>query len=341
MKERLEYIQVLRGLFLILPVFHHLTANMNKLGILIALNTLQDQLLHRSVDVFFFISGFIITYIQKENYNPIKFLYKRLKRILPLYYIVSYIIFLVYLYNPLLFNNSTGNKTDILSSFLLIQARNGYAPLLNVSWSLYYEVIFYCLFSIGIFIFRKKFIYFFVCIILLILFYFLKFKSFIILSNRSIDLCYIYEFCVGVLYCKYYKEKSIENLLLILMSLLIFSYVNFYLSILMIFSILILILFDILNDLYRMPKFLITLGDFSYYQYILHVPVMFCFRTLIQSLHLNSQTYYFKIFSVLILFFGSYICSFAIYHYKYISQSLITISKNKRLKNLTFKNDNK
>ena len=165
MKERLDYIQVLRGLFLMLPVFHHLTANMNKMGIPIVLNSLQDQLLHRSVDIFFFISGFIISYIQKDNYNPINFLYKRLKRILPLYYIVSCIILFVYLYDFTLFNNSTGNKTDILSSFLLIQAKSGYAPLLNVSWSLCYEVIFYFLFSVGIFIFRERFIYFFVCII--------------------------------------------------------------------------------------------------------------------------------------------------------------------------------
>lgn len=103
------------------------------------------------VDLFFVISGFIMVYITRDWGRPSinripEFLFARISRIYPLYWIVSAALLLVWWIRPDLVFSSSGNDPQLLNSLFLIPA---YAyPLLEVGWTLVYEMIFYLFFAV-------------------------------------------------------------------------------------------------------------------------------------------------------------------------------------------------
>lgn len=118
------------------------------------------------VDIFFFISGFIIYYsIDRSNYyeNPVAFLRKRLLRILPLYWTATALFIVMHLaLNQLRYSDAAPVFTmaDILRSFLFIPIENEsvyYDPVIFLGWSLNFEMLFYLLSFLLLALFRKKF----------------------------------------------------------------------------------------------------------------------------------------------------------------------------------------
>jgi exopolysaccharide production protein ExoZ len=86
--KRLESIQHLRGIAAMLVVFNHFPTPLARFSGSIG------------VDIFFFISGFIIfTSIDKSGYydKPFIFLKKRLLRIIPLYFVANTLFLLMHL----------------------------------------------------------------------------------------------------------------------------------------------------------------------------------------------------------------------------------------------------
>ena len=68
------------------------------------------------VDIFFVISGFIIYYIyKKKKRSGFDFILQRMKRIIPLYWFYSLVVFIFFLLFPILFNKFT---TDFNHLFL-------------------------------------------------------------------------------------------------------------------------------------------------------------------------------------------------------------------------------
>jgi len=112
-----------------------------------------------SVDILFVLSGFIILFIiDKKKYTFKKFLFSRIFRILPFYYIVmSLVLILGYAHEP--------NSKNIILSFLFI---NPEIPILEPGWTLQYEMFFYIVCAVSlIFIKEIKSIYFILSLILL------------------------------------------------------------------------------------------------------------------------------------------------------------------------------
>ena len=112
------------------------------------------------VDIFFVISGFVMavsTIGREDNYHPARdFLKRRLIRIVPLYWIATTLVLLkdVFIFrNPNFANSAEHPRTPlsyIVSSFLFIPYRNSLGhvePLLNVGWTLSFEMLFYLLFA--------------------------------------------------------------------------------------------------------------------------------------------------------------------------------------------------
>lgn len=98
---------------------------------------------HMGVDIFFIISGFIMAYTFRPELGAVRFLYNRVLRIIPLYWLTSVIALIGYLYAPGLINGS--KEPDILSSFLLLPSESRY---LNPNgWTLSCEFLFYLVFS--------------------------------------------------------------------------------------------------------------------------------------------------------------------------------------------------
>ena len=164
--NRLESIQHLRGIAALLVVFVHFPTPLARFCGSIG------------VDIFFFISGFIIFIsIDKSGYydKPLTFLKKRLLRIIPLYYLITtgFILMNVTL-NSFHAEREANIPVDmstitVLKSFLFIPiTADGYYrdPLVFLGWSLNFEMLFYILTFLLLVIFRKKF---FVPLLLLLL----------------------------------------------------------------------------------------------------------------------------------------------------------------------------
>ena len=100
------------------------------------------------VDLYFVISGFIITLMCKGRFGrqgeAPRFLWRRFIRVYPIFLFWCLAVFAVFLLHPGMVNTSHG-RPDVLRSFLLLPQRN--LPLLLVSWTLVYEAFFYVLFA--------------------------------------------------------------------------------------------------------------------------------------------------------------------------------------------------
>jgi len=100
------------------------------------------------VDLYFVISGFIITLICTGQFGrpgePSRFLWRRFIRVYPIFLIWCLAVYAVFLLRPGMVNSSHG-RPDILASFLLLPQQN--LPLLLVSWTLVFEAFFYLMFA--------------------------------------------------------------------------------------------------------------------------------------------------------------------------------------------------
>lgn len=107
------------------------------------------------VDIFFAISGFVILIASSsEDGKPQRwdvFLLRRIIRIVPLYWMLTALKLVMLLYNPSLAQHSSVELWHSISSFLFIPAFNAegeIVPLLQVGWTLSYEMFFYALFAV-------------------------------------------------------------------------------------------------------------------------------------------------------------------------------------------------
>jgi exopolysaccharide production protein ExoZ len=100
------------------------------------------------VDVFFVISGFIITTIAGDGrFNPKEFLVRRAFRILPAYWAATFLITILAIAIPAQFRTTIPTIEGLIKSLLFIPSLEPKAPLLLLGWSLNFEVFFYLLFA--------------------------------------------------------------------------------------------------------------------------------------------------------------------------------------------------
>jgi exopolysaccharide production protein ExoZ len=108
---------------------------------------------YAGVDLFFVLSGFLIFYVHgHEGGTPTavpRYIWKRVRRIYPLYWIISISSLAIYFLRPELGDGHERDISVIISSFLLIHI-DSVGSILNVAWTLYYEILFYAVFSLYI-----------------------------------------------------------------------------------------------------------------------------------------------------------------------------------------------
>ncbi len=205
MKSRLESIQHLRGIAALLVVFVHFPTPLARFCGSIG------------VDIFFFISGFIIFIsIDKSGYydKPYTFLKKRLLRIFPLYFLVTTLFLLMNItLNRFVEQREVFIPVDmsfetVWKSYLLIPIAydNIYRdPLVFLGWSLSFEILFYFLTFLVLILFKK---YFFLPLLFLLLilgslsYTFGNFKNIYLEFLTSPFMLY---FAIGLLFGKYYN----------------------------------------------------------------------------------------------------------------------------------------
>ena len=208
MKNRLESIQHLRGIAALLVVFVHFPTPLARFCGSIG------------VDIFFFISGFIIFIsIDKSGYydKPFTFLKKRLLRIIPLYFLITtaFILMNVTL-NSFHAEREANIPVDmstitVLKSFLFIPITTDgfyHDPLVFLGWSLNFEMLFYIITFIFLIIFRRHFF-----LPLLLLLVILGSVSYVTgdFKNVYIDFLtspFLMYFAIGLLLGKYHAVLS-------------------------------------------------------------------------------------------------------------------------------------
>jgi len=144
LKQTFYSIQALRGLAASLVVIAHIFEH--------PLRGAPDALLltgRFGVEIFFVISGFVMTHVAGEgSFAPGAFAVRRILRILPLYWVCTLLVFAVALAAPALFKTTTADVKHLVLSLLFIpapdpQAASDWRPLFKLGWTLNYEMFFY------------------------------------------------------------------------------------------------------------------------------------------------------------------------------------------------------
>ncbi|WP_425045977.1 acyltransferase family protein [Primorskyibacter sp. S87] len=144
---KLEGLQLLRALAALMVLIGHVIAEAEHyFGIALAPGNLPWT---RGVDIFFVISGFIIT-LSAARYRrrPVAFLQRRMLRVVPLYYLFTTLMVATLILAPDATKDTQLEVGQVLSSYLFLpfERHDGrIAPVLSLGWTLNYEVFFYAL----------------------------------------------------------------------------------------------------------------------------------------------------------------------------------------------------
>ena len=161
MQHRLDSIQALRGIAVLLVLIFHIAGQQSAA---LGANPLHDGWVrsgpwnqgYAGVDLFFVISGFIMVYVTRNMESGLSsvgsFLYKRAARIYPLWWVFAGIMGLYYFAAhgmwgaPELKGLTPPAIGYFVKSLLLIPQDN--LPVLGLGWSLIYEMQFYLIFAV-------------------------------------------------------------------------------------------------------------------------------------------------------------------------------------------------
>jgi len=277
----LNNIQALRGIAALMVLCHHALPHFYAMGLSNAVFEFIAKFSYIGVDVFFVISGFVMaktTEGQESNVtNGTMFLGKRFSRIYLGYWpVFAMAIVLFLIYEPKALENK-----ELIQSFFLVNA-NMFDLVIAPSWSLTYELYFYCLIALPFFFsfIQVKRLLLFMLVLILI-----KQATTDLGTNPFLDFFFstlLFEFCAGYFLCVYLKHMATKRLLIPALilgvgSLLCGVYINIgygYLRVLTFgffaFSLVWLSLILEKNGVWRAKGLIKKTGDFSYTLYLTH-----------------------------------------------------------------------
>ncbi|WP_294912376.1 acyltransferase family protein [Tatumella sp. UBA2305] len=258
------------------------------------------------VDLFFVISGFIMSYIsEKKELGPVEFFKNRVLRIYPIYLVTLIPFLFVFLLFPEIVNTHS-ETPSILKSITLLPFLNG-GSLNMVAWTLSYEFYFYLIFSAAL-ILRKDAILTSTAILLVIMSVGNAFNVKFIGATISL------EFVFGMLIFSFiYKKISIGKKMAIFLILTGLGWICFSSSVEVggdgfarvfhygIPSALIFIGF-LSDDLFtKKISFLSSLGDASYSVYLTHILTINAVYLAFKEVGMQNKMYYLMIIVGIIL----------------------------------------
>ena len=339
--KNLQLIQVLRGIASLLVVFLHSTRA--------SMETLHTDFLGNfflfggaGVDIFFVLSGFIITYtnikyVGKGDYFP-TFSRRRIVRIYPTYWIIISLFLLLQVILPAFYRSHFNfDIKNILTTYLLLP---DHVMVNGVSWTLSYEIFFYVLFSLSFFIPGKKWGFYiamaYVAVIILLSASGNNFEN----SNSWLNLITYpmnVEFFMGVtaavLIPRLGKNIGVPFIcigsVLFLVSAIIsdLGYVlvpNTFNRVILFGVPSFLIITGVvkyeLNKKIKVPGILLSLGEASYSLYLLHLPLIVAAVKIISKANItgNISIHFLLLLIICIICYGS------ILFYKFVEKPIIS-----------------
>jgi exopolysaccharide production protein ExoZ len=146
----LTNIQFLRAVAAYLVVFVHLSELLPETPI----TTFLHNTGYSGVDLFFVISGFIMVYTtSRKKVSASQFLLNRIKRIVPLYYLVTFFVFGIAITFPFILQNTSPDFYVLLKSLAFVpfeKSPGRIYPLYFLGWTLNYEMFFYLIFALSL-----------------------------------------------------------------------------------------------------------------------------------------------------------------------------------------------
>lgn len=155
MKQKLVGVQYLRAIAALMVAYFHLTEQIPQYTRYLAAHRWIDTRNFASaVPVFFVISGFVM-YISGIESSPREFARKRLARIVPLYWFLTFAIVALALTRPGFLHHTHLSAVHVADSLFFVPYFGGASheifPLLGPGWSLNYEMFFYAIFALALF----------------------------------------------------------------------------------------------------------------------------------------------------------------------------------------------
>lgn len=309
---KLNNLQILRGISALLVCFFHFRESLNFGDF-----PLGDILFSQGsigVPVFFVISGFIMTFTTKNlNFSKtgnlknavLNFYKKRIIRIVPLYYLLTFAWMLVG--GSFLAYFSSDLLQRLFHSLLFLPQRDSF-PVLYLGWSLNYEMFFYLIFGLSL-LFKKNRYYFIIAVFILTYFIGLFFPDKNAFFKMASDFLNFY-FIVGIilaLLLQKYKISRKPAVFLCCGGILFFVFYflrqdvfigSFGTLMIVSFFVLSFLLLDFTFQV-KGSRFLIFLGDISYSVYLSHPFVEIFFRHFKIDGYLNIPYLILKMFVVI------------------------------------------
>ena len=161
------------------------------------------------VDIFFVISGFVMIYSQINNPKTIVNFYKsRLLRIVPIYWLITFTIIILFTIFPDIFRTFETDFKKSISSFLFTsQLVTNEFPIINVGWTLEWEMLFYLIFGISIYFKKLERIVLFIFFSMIIIF---------LISKNLFFLEFFVGVIIGYIYFKFKINHFIALIILII-----------------------------------------------------------------------------------------------------------------------------
>ncbi|KHT44117.1 hypothetical protein RJ41_17925 [Alteromonas marina] len=298
-------LQYLRGVAALLVVYFHSLTQLKNAG---HENIYLPIIGESGVDLFFVLSGFVMWLTTaNRKIGPVDFIVKRIKRIVPIYWILTLAATLLALFFGDLMKSTVFDVPHLVKSLFFIPAYNpapaidGIYPVIIPGWTLNFEFFFYLIFGLSLLITKIKIRLLFVSVIILVAFS----LSFFVESHIAIVEFYlndvIIEFLLGVVLGKLFLDKNFEikgnkKILIgaIFVSFFILLYNDYdthnYRSISLGFPAFLAIYFILqYENSYKVvkSKVLELLGDASYSIYLTHIFILAGLRVFLTGLGLN------------------------------------------------------
>ena len=258
---------------------------------------------------------FIIMYSTKENYK--NFFLKRLVRIVPLYWLATFGVYLITIYKPEILNSTTSDINHLFQSLFFIPFNKngvGHEPLLAVGWTLNLEVFFYLIFYLSLIISKKNRDIIATILICSCILLFSNFDFFV--AHVYSDIILI-EFILGIIIYNFtYDKKSYKNFLILIFTVFVVLFKKIFIHRFFYFGIPIGILSYLIikySNKIKYSNLLINLGGMSYALYISHVYIIRIFDRLLPWFGSEYEVY--NIFATALSIIGSILIGFIIHRY--------------------------
>lgn len=307
-KNNLTNIQMLRAFAAINVVILHIFANASIYGFSKFNTTALWQNWGKcGVDIFFVISGFIMVYTQyHKQYSPARFFLNRAIRILPVYWVLLFIVISMHLFLPGAFLKTHFELSWAINSFFLTsQFFQHRWPMIFDAWTLEFEMLFYVLFAASLFISQLRFSLITTAALIILC---------VVITHYTIMLEFLFGMIVGVLFIYRKMDTRISIVVLLVGAILLFSSLVFPIQTIhrvILWGIpAMMIVFGLVNLPQYKNTLLMKLGDASYSIYLFQVFAYLLFYKTLTLLHASHR---FDVLYMIVCVFFTVSCGYLIY----------------------------